>query len=296
MKADRFFIVDTVDKLSKMFMLVFVGVVLGTVLVRTYYDFLNPTVDSIIGVIALYCVLFTFYMYFSGLRKKTVKVALFKDYVSVILASKGGISERKDIAYSDIKAYKVYAQTNKTNAMLENPNKDKYTLRAYGYKTVIETKDGEIFEFSNSRDDGVMIYSPAYIYALIDLKRYYPDFNLELINFDSNRDTEDFSYQFEYYEKNEKCLQLWQNKTYMLSLMQYTILFCAFAFLVAAVVSHALYREYGNISGATAVIIATLKTLFAIVVPMWSLALTVSVYGSKRNDRARTEIKEILQA
>ena len=89
MKTDRFYAVDTVDRLSKMFMLVFVGVVFGTVIVRTYYDFLNPTVDAVIALIAIYCVLFTFYMYFSGKKKSSTKIAFFKDYISIIL-TKGG--------------------------------------------------------------------------------------------------------------------------------------------------------------------------------------------------------------
>ena len=295
MKTDRFFAVNTVDKLSKMFMLVFVGVVLGTVIVRTYYDFLAPSVDSIIGVIALYCVLFTFYMYFSALKKSSTKIAFFKDYISIILTKKDLLPVRIDIAYDDIKSYKVYAQTNARNAESANPDKDKYALRAYGYKTVIEKNDGSIIEFKDSRADGVLIYSPAYIYSLIDVKRFRPSFNFEYIDFDSNKDTEDFYHQFEYYEKHEKNLQLWQNKTYMLSLIEYTILFFVFAFLVAAVVSYFLYMQYGNVNASSGVIISSVRTLVSIILPMWALALTVSLYGNIRNKSAREDIKEILQ-
>lgn len=289
MKADRYFIVSTIDKLSKMFMLVFVGVVLGTVLIRTYYDFFAPDVDTILGLSALYCVFFVFYMYFSNKQKSSTHVAFFKDYLSVILTKKNSFKQRTDIAYSDIKSYKVSLK-----GAEKNKNKEKSTFRAFGYKTLVETYGGQQFEFCDSKEDGVLIYSPAYIYALLDVKRFRPDFNLEFENFEFNRDVEDFNYQFKYYEAEGKSLQLWKNRTYLLSLLQYTVLFCVFAFLIAAIVSYAVFHEYHNIYTASQIILSALKTLAAIVIPMWTLAFVVSIYGGRANMTAQNILKEIL--
>ena len=293
MSTDKFFSIDTTDRISKMLMTVFTGIVLGVVLIRILYSLLNPPIDFVLGVMALYAIFFALYMYFSEIKKTAVKVAFFKDYLSIILKKGNGISERKDIAYSNIKSYTVYAIESKEIKVLWHTFKKRPSFRTYGYKTVIETNDGEVFEFKNvKKTDGAIIYSPAYIYALYDVKRYYPSLNLEFIGFDSKKDFEGINYQMTYYQKTGKTPNVWENKKYMKSLAEYT-----FWFFIATVIVVLLVIDRDKTSQVSimAVTFSSLRALFAIVIPMWALAATVSICGGKRNEFAQNQIKKVIQ-
>lgn len=293
MSTDKFFSIDTTDRISRVLMTVFTGIVLGVVLVRILYSMINPPIDLILGVIALYSVFFALYMYFSEIKKTAVKVAFFKDYLSIILKKGNGISERKDIAYSNIKSYTVYAIESKEIKVLWHTFKKKPSFRTYGYKTVIEMNDGEIFEFKNvKKTDGAIIYSPAYIYALYDVKRYYPSFNLEFVGFETKKDFEGIDYQMTYYQKTGKTPKVWENKKYMKSLTEYTFWFFVAAVIVVLLV---IFKDKANQVSILAVTYSSLRALFAIVIPMWSLAVTVSICGGKRNEFAQNEIKNVIQ-
>ena len=315
MNTDKFYTAETTDKMSKILMPVLTGVILGAVIIRAHYDVFNPIIDSSLGLTALYCVCYTFYMFFKSAKNSSTSICLFKDYLSVVIAKKGGEKTRTDIAYSDISAYKIMPRVNlnnlisinsESNKLLANPiiakiwvilHKicfNKFLLRPYGFKTIIELKDGQVFEFSDSKTDGVLIYSPGYVYRMLDLKRYKTDFPLELLEFDSKKDIEGFKEQFDYYDKEGKSLKLWKNKRYLASLLLYTALFGLFSFLIASVVAYTIWSHAGNESLAKLELTYTLETFAAIVIPMWYLALTVNIFGAERNKRAQSEIKNII--
>lgn len=295
MNTDRFYVVETTDKMSKILMPVLTGVILGAVLIRAHYDFFNPIIDTSLGLTALYCVSYTFYMFFKSMKRSSTEVELLKNYLSVVLTDTKGNKTRTDIGYDNIKSYTISPNWNRNKKDEGEVKKENCLLRPFGYKTTIELKNGEKFVFQDSKSDGVLIYSPAYVYRMIDLKRFKPDFPLEVVNVDSKKDIEGFNAQFSYYRENQKSLKLWKNKRYMKSLWLYTILFGFFAFLIAAAVSYTIWKSVNNESFAIIMLSCTLKTFAAIVIPMWYLAITVNIFGSERNDRARAQIKEIIE-
>lgn len=295
MKTDKFYLVSTTDKLSRMLMLVFTGIILGTVIARTCYDLLNPVIDIMLGVIALFSVFFTFYMFFTSIKKSSTNVAIFKDGLSFIISKRDELPTRTDIEFSDIKSLKISPQTTKKNLSLEEPDPDKFFLRAFGYRTVVELNNGEKYEFSDSKTDGVLMYSPAYIYRMLDVKKMLPSLNLELCYFNSKNDNEDFLHQFDYYAENGKCLPLCKNKKYIVSLLQYTALFFASAFIISSFVSVSLSMGLNNYDATGTVMLDMFKTFVAIIIPMWALAYTIAFYGSRRNEEAQKVIYTLLK-
>ena len=295
MKTDKFLEISTTDKLSKMLMLVFTGVILGTVIARTFYDLVTPVIDITLGVIALFCVLFAFYMFFTGIKKSSTKIAIFKDYISFISLKKNCLPTRTDVGYSDIKSIKISPQATKRDMEKGETDVNKFSLRIFGYKTVVESLNGDVYEICDSKTDGVLMYSPTYIYRMLDIKKHVPNLNLELVNFNSKNDSEDFETQFKYYEENGTTLSLLKNKKYVVSLLQYTALFLVLSLAISTVVSSILYYGLHSPATAYAVMGNTIRTFAAVVVPMWALAYTVSFYGARRNDDARVAIDKIFE-
>lgn len=294
MKADRFFVVNIVDKFSRMFMLVFAGMVLGAVLALAYYNIFRPEIGSTLTLISVYCVIFICYVYVANSKRKITKVEIFKDHLSFIFAKKNEISTRQDINYSDIKSYKISSLTDKKNYNSANPDKDKYSLRVFGFETTIETNDGSILNFSDNSRDGVLIYSPTYIYRMLDVKRFVPNFPLELVNFDSKKDVENFKYQFDYYSLGGETLSVFKNKKYLICLFKYTLAFALIAVIVAGIIGYTLYIGLKNPGSFYMLIYATIKILLSIVIPMWIIAVLTSVIGAKLNRHAKNTIQSII--
>lgn len=295
MKTDKFYAVSTTDKLSRMLMLVFTGIILGTVIARTCYDLLNPVIDIMLGVIALFSVLFTFYMFFTSIKKSSTCIEIFKEGLSFVITKKDEFPTRTTVQFSDIKLMKISPQTTRKNLSLDEPDPDKFFLRAFGYRTLVELNNGEKYEFSDSKTDGVLMYSPAYIYRMLDVKKMLPSLKLELSYFDSKNDNEDFLHQFDYYAEHGKCLPLYKNKKYIISLLQYTALFFASAFIISSFVSVSLSFGLNNYEAIGSVMIDMFKTFVAIIIPMWALAYTIAFYGSRRNEEAQKAIYKLLK-
>ena len=198
MNTAKFFAVEIVDKVSRMAMLIFAGIILGSVLAVAFYNLILQSFGWTLILIVLYCVAFSIYVSFTNAKRKVSQVEIFKDHLAFVFKKKNEISSRAIVNYNDIKSYKISPLTDAKNLKKENPDKNKYSLRVFGFKTTIEKNDGQILEFQDSYSDGVLMYSPAYVYRMLDVKRYIPEFPLELVNFDSKKDVEDFDKQFEY--------------------------------------------------------------------------------------------------
>lgn len=295
MKADRFYVVEIVDKLSRMLMLMFAGIILGVVLALFYYNIFDPEIGATLTVIIIYCIVFSSYVSFTNAKRNVSKVEIFKDHLSFVFEKKNEISTRTNINYSDILEYKISPLSDKKNLKLENPDKNKFSLRVFGFKTTVKTKSGEELQFQDSYSDGVLIYSPAYVFRMLDIKRYIPDFPLVLENFDSEKDPEDFKYQFEYYEKNEKTLPFSKNKKYLKCLLKYTLIFTIIAAVIALVLSYMLYAAVKTPAVITALLWTTLGILIIMTVPSYVVALFTSFFGNIFNRKTRNIIQNIIK-
>lgn len=292
MKTDRFFVVDIVDKNSRMLMLLFAGITLGTVLAFAYYKLFGQSIGYTLLLVAIYCILFAFYVSFTGYKRKVSKVYILKNYLSFVFAKKHEISSRCDIGYNDIKSYQISPLSYSKD---DNFNKDKSSLRVFGFETIIETKDGRTLKFSDSKQDGVLIYSPNYVFRMIDLKRSMPDFPLNLVNFDSKKDVENFSLQFEYYLNTGKNLSLFKNKKYLKCILKYTLGLCLIAIITASIIAYVMYADLKASEIALSLICNTFKILLAIVVPMWLIVALSSFVGGKYNNKVSKIIKTIIE-
>ncbi len=115
MKADRFFTVEIVDKCSRMFMLLFAGIILGSVLALFFYNVICPQIDAMLILIAIYCCAFSTYVVVANARRKITKIDIFKDKLAFIFSQKNSISTKTELNYSDIKSYTVTPLTDKRN-------------------------------------------------------------------------------------------------------------------------------------------------------------------------------------
>lgn len=297
MKTDRFFVVEIVDKFSRMVMLFFAGLVLGAVLALGYYYILEPSIGATVTFIAIYCAVFATYVAVTNSLRKITKVEIFKDKLSFVFEKKNEISSRKDVYYNDIKSYKISPLTDKKNAKKEIPDKDKYSLRVFGFKTTVELNNGETIQFQDSYSDGVLIYSPSYIYRMIDVKRFNPSFPLVLENFESKKEPENFNYQFKYYEELNKNLSLFQNKRYLMCLVKYTLIFTIVVILLAALAIWACihYKVLSSQNDLLMFIYSAIGILIGIIVPMWLVASLTSLVGGKFNLKAKNTIEKIIK-
>lgn len=297
MKTDRFFVVEIVDKFSRMVMLFFAGLVLGAVLALGYYYVLEPSIGATVTFIAIYCAIFATYVAITNSLRKITKVEIFKDKLSFVFEKKNEISSRKDVYYNDIKSYKISPLTDKKNAAKENPDKDKYSLRVFGFKTDVELFNGEKITFQDSCSDGVLIYSPSYIYRMIDVKRFNPNFPLILENFESKKEPENFNYQFKYYEELNKNLSLFQNKRYLMCLIKYTLIFTLVVAVLSgtAIAACLYYKVLKSQADMFMFIYSTLGILVGILIPMWLVAGLTSLVGGKFNLKAKNTIEKIIK-
>ncbi len=295
MNTAKFFAVEIVDKVSRMAMLIFAGIILGSVLAVAFYNLILQSFGWTLILIVLYCVAFSIYVSFTNAKRKVSQVEIFKDHLAFVFKKKNEISSRAIVNYNDIKSYKISPLTDAKNLKKENPDKNKYSLRVFGFKTTIEKNDGQILEFQDSYSDGVLMYSPAYVYRMLDVKRYIPEFPLELVNFDSKKDVEDFDKQFEYYTENENNLPLFKNKRYCLCLLKYTVIFAVIALLIGCAIAYILYYDLKDTQTALTMLWAVLGIIVAIVIPMYMFAFTTTVFGGKFNKYARNVIKTIIK-
>lgn len=297
MNTDRFFVVEIVDKFSRAVMLFFAGLVLGAVLALGYYYILEPSIGATVAFLAVYCAVFATYVAITNSLRKITKVEIFKDKLSFVFEKKNEISSRKDVYYGDIKSYKISPLSDKKNLMKENPDKDKFSLRVFGFKTEVELNNGEKITFQDSCSDGVLIYSPSYIYRMIDVKRFNPNFPLILENFESKKEPENFNYQFKYYEELDKNLSIFQNKRYLLCLIKYTLIFTFVVVILssAAIAACSYYKVLKSQTDMLMFIYSALGILIGILVPMWLVAGLTSFCGGKLNLKAKNTIKKIIK-
>ncbi len=294
MKTDRFFAINIVDKCSRMFMLIFAGIILGAVLALAYYNIFSRQIGSTLILIAAYCVAFICYVTYTNAKRSAIKIEVFKDKLAFVFIKKHEISKRIVLEYSNIKSYKISAQSEKKTLNSSSANKNGYSLRVFGYNTKIETKDGQTIEFSDNSSDGVLIYSPAYVYRMLDVKRCVPDFPLILENFSSKKDAENFEYQFNYYDTTGETLSFFKNKKYMRCLFIYTFTFFVIAAIIAGAIAYPLYLGLQDAARVNMLLIFVAEILCAIVLPMWLIALFTSFFGGKCNRHAKNTIKEII--
>ncbi len=295
MKVENFYIIDTVDKFSRVIMFMFSGILLGAVLAFAYHNIFASGFGQTIIMIAFYCAIFLTYAFFANSRRQIQKVEIYKDKLAVICEKKNTISTRKEIYYSDIEKYDVSAGTDKKNQMKETPDKNRFSLRIFGQKTKITLKNNETIEFASNYKDGVLIYSPAYIYALIDLRRYLPDFPLVLDNFDSKKDPENFMLQFKYYEENEKVPCVCKNRAYLLGILKYTFVLAVISIFIAFLIAYIMYADLKNAAGAFNFVLAVLGIFLAVTVPVYLTAVLSVVLGNILNKQAREKIKSVIK-
>ncbi len=297
MKTDRFFVVEIVDKFSRMVMLFFAGLVLGAVLALGYYYILEPSIGGTVSFLAIYCAIFVAYVSITNSMRKITKVEIFKDKLSFVFEKKNEISSRKDVYFSDIKSYKISPLSDKKNLKKEVPDKDKFSLRVFGFKTTVELNNGETIQFQDSCSDGVLIYSPSYIYRMIDVKRFNPAFPLILENFESKKEPENFNYQFKYYEELNTNLPLIKNKRYLLCLIKYTIVFTLVVVILAslAIWLCSYFKVLGSQADIYMFIYSATTILTGILIPMWLVAGLSSFCGGKFNSRAKNTIEKIIK-
>lgn len=275
-------------------MLFFAGIILGCTLALGYYYIFNSDISATLLVIVIYCFIFGAYVVLTNSIRDTSKIEILKDKIAFIFEKKGKVSIRQEIPYSDIKEYKITPGTDKKNLALETPKKDKFSLRVFGFRTTVETKDGNKLEFKDSNLDGVLIYSPGYIYRMIDLKRFKPDFPLVLENFDSKKDSENFAYQFEYYKDNMKVLPLLKNKSCVKTLIIYTLAFILTAFVIASVIGYFLYKDFADLTKTLFFVWITLGIVVVVVAPTYLTSFLTPVIGGIVNKKAGNKIKEVL--
>ncbi len=295
MNADRFFAVDIVDKFSRAFMLLFAGITLGAVLAFGYYYIIMPSIGATIALISLYCILFASYVGFTNSKREISKVEIFKDRLSFVFEKKHEISKRKTVLFKDIKSYKISPLTDKKNSLKENPDINKFSLRVFGFKTTVELFDGETFSFQDSFSDGVLVYSPSYVYRMIDIKRFIPDFPLVLENFESEKEPENFKYQFKYYQELNENLSIFKNKRYLACLTKYTVIFAIIAAIIALVIAYIIWADFKDMSNALMMLYTTFGILVGIMVPMWLVAISTSFCGGKFNLKAKNIIEKIIK-
>ena len=297
MKTDRFFVVEIVDKFSRMVMLFFAGLVLGAVLALGYYYILEPSIGATVAFIAVYCAVFAAYVAITNSLRKITKLEIFKDKLSFVFEKKNEISARKDVYFNDIKSYTISPLSDKKNLAKEIPDKDKFSLRVFGFKTKVELNNGETIEFQDSYSDGVLIYSPSYIYRMIDIKRFNPNFPLVLENFESKKEPENFNYQFKYYEELNKNLSLIKNKRYLACLVKYTLIFTLVTAILAMLAIWAClhFNVLGSKTDMYMFMYSALIILIGILVPMWLVASLTSLVGSKFNLKAKNTIEKIIK-
>lgn len=294
MNAAKFFAVEIVDKFSRMAMLIFAGIILGSVLAVAFYNLVLQSFGWTLTLIVIYCVAFSLYVSYTNTKRKVTQVEIFKDHLGFVFKKKNEISTRAVLHYNDIKSYKISPLTDKKNSQKETPDPNGYSLRVFGFKTVIEKNDGEILEFQDSYSDGVLMYSPAYVYRMLDVKRYIPEFPLELVNFDSKKDVEDFKQQFSYYSENEANLPLLKNKKYCFCLIKYTLIFALIALIVGSAIAYILYNDLKDTQTALTLLWTVLGIIIAIIVPMYLFAFVTTVFGGKFNKYARNIIKAVI--
>lgn len=295
MNTDKFFSIAIVDRFSRMLMLLFAGITLGAVLALAYYIGFGARIDYTIIMVAIYCVLFSTYVSVSSSKRKVSKVEIFKEKLSFVFEKKWHISSRCDIKYSDIQEYKISPLSDKKNMALEAPNKDKFLMRVFGFQTKVKLKDGRELVFQDGYTDGVLMYSPSYIYRMLDVKRFIPDFPLVLENFDAKKDTEDFDKQFKYYLENEANLPLHMNKKYMLSLLKYTIMFVAIAIAIVLFIGCMINIGVRDEKTYLMFMWVCFGILASIMVPTYLVALGSSFFGGIVNKEKRNIIRTIIQ-
>ncbi len=296
MKADNFFVIEVVDKLSRIFILMFAGIILGAVVGLAFHYGFRADIVKTLGMLILYYVIFTSYVFVTNTRRRFSSIEIYKDRLALISQEAGQVCERKEIYYDEIKLYKISSLSDKKTLELQNPNRDKFSLREFGYSTLIETQDGEKIEFATKKSDGVLIYSPAYVYRMLDVKRCVKDFPLVLERFDSRRDTEDFDAQFRYYDENEKNLSLWKNENYITSLLKYTVFFVSIAILVALFIAYIMWADIKDQESAMKLLTATFSLLFTVTALMYLVASMSSFFGGIVNRINGKKIKSVIEA
>lgn len=295
MKTDRFYTVEIVNRISRTLMLFFEGLVLGSILSLGCYYVFKPPIELLITLIVIYCIIFGIYVAVTNSLRKVTKIEIFKDKLSFVFEKSNQISQRKDADFNDIKSYKISPLTYKKNLLSNNPDKEKFSLRAFGFMTNVELNNGEIITFRDSYSDGVLIYSPAYVYRMIDLKRFVPDFPLILENFESKKEPENFNFQFKYYEELNKNTPLIKNKRYLLHLIKYTIIFTVIAAAAALIISYTIYSGLNDKINALIFLYAVFAILACIVIPMWLIAFFTSYFGNIFNLKAKNIIEKIVK-
>ena len=295
MKTDRFYTIEIVNRISRTLMLFFEGLVLGSIISLGCYYVFRPPIELLITFIVIYCIIFGIYVAVSNSLRKIIKIEIFKDKLSFVFEKSNQISQRKDVNFHDIKSFKISPLTYKKNLLSNNPDKEKFSLRAFGFMTNVELNNGEIITFRDSYSDGVLIYSPAYVYRMIDLKRFVPDFPLILENFESKKEPENFNFQFKYYEELNKNTPLIKNKRYLLHLIKYTIIFAVIAAAAASIISYTIYSGLNDKINALIFLYAVFAILACIVIPMWLIAFFTSYFGNIFNLKAKNIIEKIVK-
>ncbi len=294
MNTDRFYIVEIADKFSRMVMLLFAGIILCTVLLLAYYIAFDAKIGAAVSVIMVFIALYCSYISITNYKRQNVNVRIFKDKIEISKETKSSYSTTESINYSDISEYKISPLTDKDNAKLVVPDKDKFSLRIYGFKTTITTKDGNKTTFEDNKKDGILIYSPAYVYRMIDLKRYVKDFPLVLENFETKKDYENFKKQFEYYMENERNLPVYKNGSYLLSLLKYTVCFIVLAFAISYLVVCFMNLDFSDMQTISLFIQLAVGIFIIVMFPSYIIAILSSIFGGLVNRRARFAIKSVL--
>lgn len=269
----------------------FSAIFLGAVLAFAIYKIFHITAFEAIFAYAIFYAIFSFYALITNLKNGVYKVFLFKEHLSVTVFKQNGISCIQNVAYDDIKSYKISPLViDKTPLFCKVKSK----FRNFGYTTKIETKNDEVIEFSNSKKDGILMYSPNYVYRMLDLKRLIPDFPLELVGFDSDADIEGFNYQFDFYLENGENLPLHKNKVYLKNIFKYSFKFSLCAMILALILSSLLYLILSAKTTAILLFIFTLKASVALIILALVTILMICYSEAFYNKNVSKAIKDVV--